>query len=250
MEERRPRRRRRKRRGTIYKPVSVILILIILGFSISIFFRIAKIEVTGVNACTKEEVIAASGIELEDNLFFIDRFNAISKIFKRLPYVEEVTIDIKLPDTVVIGITECMAIASVRIGNNIWLMDRTGKLLEKTDQAGAEGTISLYGITPLAPVAGQKISLGESENVKMEYLVNLLDALYGSGLYEEVGSIDMSNPSDVTFEYMGRFSVRLGQNNGLADKLSMLTEVIEQLNASDIGEINLSKKHEAHFIPG
>ncbi len=250
MEERRPRKRRKKRRGTIYKPVSVILILIILGFSISIFFKIAKIEVTGLDACTEEEVIAASGIELEDNLFFIDKFNAINKIFKNLPYVEEVTITRKLPDTVVIGITECIAIASVRIGDNIWLMDRTGKLLEKTDQAGAEGTITLHGITPLAPVAGQRVSLGESENLKMEYLVSLLGALCGSGIYEEVGSIDMSNPSDVIFEYMGRFKVRLGQNNDLDDKLYMLAEVIEQLSASDIGEINLSKKREAHFIPG
>lgn len=40
---------------------------------------------------TSEEVVAASGIEIEDNLFLLNKYSAAQAIFEKLPYVEEAT---------------------------------------------------------------------------------------------------------------------------------------------------------------
>ena len=62
---------------------------------------------------TVEEVVAASGIEIEDNLFLLNKYSAAQAIFEKLPYVEEVTINRALPDTIVITERECAAAAGV-----------------------------------------------------------------------------------------------------------------------------------------
>ena len=72
-----------------------------------------SITVSGNARYTSEEIIAASGIEIEDNLFLLNKYNAAQAIFEKLPYVEEATINRALPDTIVITVRECAAAAGV-----------------------------------------------------------------------------------------------------------------------------------------
>lgn len=241
-------KRGRRSRGRIYKPVSVVLILILLVCSVSIFFKVQNIEVRGCNVCTDVSIVAASGIEEGENLVFLDKGKVADSILKSLAYVKEVSVNKKFPSTVVITVVESEAVASIRIGTSIWLIDSKGKLLEKTTADGAQGTITIEGATALAPSVGNKISFGEAEKLKREYLLELLEILYNMGIYEKVSSIDMSNTTNVVFSYDNRFTVSLGQNDSLSDKLSLFVEVLGKLGEYDRGKIDLSVLHEAHFF--
>ena len=77
----------------------------------SVFFRVAKIEVVGNSIYTAEEVVEASGIGTGDNLFFINRFSAASRIFSKLPYVDKAKVTRALPNRVTITIQESSAMA-------------------------------------------------------------------------------------------------------------------------------------------
>ena len=76
----------------MYAPVSFLIVLAALIFGMSVFFRVAGIEVSGNEFYSDEEIIEASGIEEGDNLFFINRITAITRIRARLPYVESAAI--------------------------------------------------------------------------------------------------------------------------------------------------------------
>ena len=81
---RRPRRPSGGRGRSLLQPLIFLLICAALVLGMSVFFRVAKIEVVGNSIYTAEEVVEASGIGTGDNLFFINRFSAASRIFSKL----------------------------------------------------------------------------------------------------------------------------------------------------------------------
>ena len=94
--------RKRKKHSALFAPISFLLICAAVVFGLSVFFRVANIEVKGAERYTPEEIISASGLEPGDNLFFVNRSSAISRIYARLPYVETAEIELKLPNRLTI----------------------------------------------------------------------------------------------------------------------------------------------------
>ena len=107
---------RRRRRGRFSFLTKLLCILLIAGAvvaALTVFFKVQSITVSGNARYTSEEVVAASGIEIEDNLFLLNKYSAAQAIFEKLPYVEEATINRALPDTIVITVRECAAAAGI-----------------------------------------------------------------------------------------------------------------------------------------
>ena len=86
-------------------PIMFFLVVVATIFVMSVFFRITNIQVEGNSHYTDEEIIRAIDIEEGDNLFFFDRFAALSRVFAKLPYVEEVSVERSLPNKVIITVT-------------------------------------------------------------------------------------------------------------------------------------------------
>ncbi len=105
--------RRKKKRNTLIAPLSFLLVCLAIVFALGVFFRVLTIEVEGAESYYGQEIIPASGIGMGDNLFFINRFSASSRIFTNLPFVESASIERKLPNRIVIHVEESRATAYV-----------------------------------------------------------------------------------------------------------------------------------------
>lgn len=70
------RRRRRGNFGFLYKLLSVLVICAAVVMALTLFFRVDTIEVTGTERYTEKDVIEASGIQLGDNLFLLNKYEA------------------------------------------------------------------------------------------------------------------------------------------------------------------------------
>ena len=82
-----------------------------------------------------------SGIEIGDNLLSFGESKASAKIKIALPYVDQVRIGIKLPDTVNIVITEIDVVYAIQDVDGIWwLMTSEGRIMEQTDAFMLAGT--------------------------------------------------------------------------------------------------------------
>ena len=118
---RRPRRPSGGRGRSLLQPLIFLLICAALVLGMSVFFRVAKVEVVGNSIYTAEEVVEASGIGTGDNLFFINRFAAASRIFSKLPYVDKAKVTRALPNRVTITIQESSAMAYVQADDGYWV---------------------------------------------------------------------------------------------------------------------------------
>ena len=239
--------RKRKKRSAFYAPLCFLLVIAALVFGLSVFFRVANVEVEGNARYTAEEIIEASGIEPGDNLFFINRFAAMSRINAKLPYVESAVINMHLPNRLQIVITESVAAAYVTAEDGIWAIDRSCKLLSRVNADELNGLIRIEGLTPIAPEIGETIAPGEADSPKVAYLSEILHQITELGLQASVKYVDISNLGNPSFDYLGRFKVKLGTDENVEYKFQCMLSAVDALSDGDRGTLDLSIDKRAHL---
>jgi len=240
-----------RRGAAIYAPVAALLVLFIVIFGVSVFFRVTKIEVTGSARYTDDEIIAASGVEIGDNLFLLNGDAAARRITAAMPYISAVHIGMGIPDTAVLEITESVAFAAIQNGNDYWKVDSSGRILERTDYSGSSGLIRVTGLKLATPKEGAKITVESTYETQLTYTLNILAALDGAEIGGDVSSLDVTNISAITFVYKNILTVRFGSGENAADKVYFLLSAIEKKNLHDYkGTIDVSKDDEITVFPG
>ena len=192
-------KRRRGRFSFLYKILSILLVAAAVIGACVVFFRVNSVEVTGNVRYTAQEVIAASGIEMGDNLVGLSRSRVSVSIRTELPYVESVAVQKILPDGVVLKVTERVASASVASAEGRWLMSSQGKLLEQDN--GAIRAIQITGLTAVGPYAGGMIQVPEEEEVTLGYVKELLAALESHGFLTQCTALDCTAVTYMTLDY-------------------------------------------------
>ena len=237
-----------KRHSNISAPLMFVVIIVAIIFVMSVFFRVSDIRVTGNTHYTDEEIIRAIDIEEGDNLFFFDRFAAISRVFAKLPYIEEVTVVRKLPDKVTIEVTESTALAYIRLGDEKWTMDHNCKVLGKAANNETGQLVEVTGISPGTLLIGEQLTTADGNAEEVGYLADILYQIQERGLTAEISEVEFLSPNDVQLSYGGRFTVKLGNSEKTEHKFGMLVTVIGKLGSGDVGLINLSDGNTAHFM--
>ena len=102
--------------GALYVTVAVAFILIIAIAAMGLFFKITDITVEGAEKYTAGQIIAVSGIEKDNSVFFLNASSAEVAIKSALPYVDTVKVTRHLPGTVTIRITESVSAAYIASG--------------------------------------------------------------------------------------------------------------------------------------
>lgn len=242
-------RAKSKKRSLLTRLLSTLLICCALVLGVSVFFKVSYLRVEGETRYTPEEVAAASGISNGDNLFFVNKFTAINRIFKELPYADTVTMRRELPNVIVITISDTVALGYLRAGDSFWLVDKYCKLLENVGGDEPENYIEISGVDPIQPVAGQKIAPGESEKVKTGLLSAVLTGLEKAKILDDVTWLDVSSAGSARFDYLGRFTVEFGDAASADVKLERMLRAVADLTPVARGTINLTWDTEARFIP-
>lgn len=244
-EERRVPRRRSGFGGPLMFAVAIVAAI----FVMSVFFRVSDIQVKGNVHYTPEEIIRASAIEEGDNLFFFDRIAAISRALSKLPYIEDIAVERRLPNKVIITVEESTALAYLELGEEQWTLDHRCKVLGKAAEGETESLIPVVGIRPGTLMIGEQMETENQDVVEVEYLAAVLAQIESRGLTESITQIDFSDPDSPEFSYGNRYTVVLGPETGLEHKFGMFVTVLEKLKAGDVGVINVSDGVTAHFSP-
>lgn len=241
--------KKKKKKNSLFAPLSFLLVCAAIVFGMGVFFRVQTIEVRGAVTYSDEEVIEASGIDEGDNLFFINRISASSRIFSRLPFVESASIERSLPNKIVITVEESYALAYVDWEGQCWMMTGSCKMLGSGAGEELNGLIHVLNVTPLSPSAGETMAVDPSESLKLTYLQTLLHAMETLGMTSDVTELDMQNAASPTFRYLDRFTVKMGANDNTDYKLRMLLSAVEQMDGSVMGTVDLSEGTTVHVSP-
>lgn len=242
------RRRRRGRFSGLLKLFAVLIAGAAIVYALALFFRMDHIAVTGNARYTEAEVLEASGLETGGNLYFLNKFDVKETIFAALPYVEEVRIYRKLPDTLLIELRECTAVAGVESTHGIWLISDQGKLLELTDTL-PPGCPLIRGCEPVDPAPIQTVNFGEEAAYRGSVVLTLLREAEDREMRDKLGAIEMGDDAALSFGYMDRFTVRLPWTADVGYKLVSLSTVVDYLENNETGVIDLMTEGKASFIP-
>ena len=248
MENKRRNRRRELKASAWFGPMSFVLVCISVVVAMSIFFRVSTVEVEGNEDYTDQEIVAATGIDAGDNLFFLNRISAISRMMARLPYIQEASVSRVLPDKVVITVKESNAIATVQSETSAWMIDRNCKMMTAVTESEAMGLIPVTGITAVLPNVGDPIQPAEGDEGRIEYLSEILLEIEVRGLQSRISKIDITDPSNPVLRFDDRFDVKLGEKGDTIRKFGLFLSASEQLASGDIGVIDLSLDENAHFV--
>lgn len=214
-------RRRRGRFGVLYKLLSFSLIFSAIMAGSVIFFRVNEITVSGNSRYTAEQIIAASGVEVGDNLFLINKPQTVRAITKSLPYVEKVSPVKALPDRLELHITESTAVAYWQDESGYWLVNSATKVVELTEDSSLiEGLPRIMGLTSVHPVLGTQLAAELEEQLRLDSLRELLAALDGREMAEQVTEfMDLSNSNVIYFGYGSDLTVAVPMS-GNFDRLT------------------------------
>lgn len=222
----------------------------VLIFSISIFFRVSKIEVIGNERYSEQEVAIASGIEEGENLLFMNRFRAVSRIFARLPYVESVSVIRKLPNRSVIEIKESIPIAYVTIEGQEWVIGRNSKILSQAKKEDLKNLINVIGVSPIEPTIGEKMKVDDSDKEKVQVLCDVLYQIQERMLMNDVKNLDVTDIGNVSFTYLDRFFVEVGDKSEISTKFGKMLSAVAKLTPGDMGALDLSPAgNDVNFRP-
>ncbi len=248
----RPGRERSPRsRGFLAKLLTLVAIVAAAVFGVTVFFQVNTFEIHGVENYSEDAVIIASGIELGQSILLVDKSKVASRINTRLPYVQSVQIERRLPGTVVITVTEGKAAASVRSEyDEYWLIDDKGKLMEQVNEDRAASVTQISGVSALLPVAGDQIRLSQEDQQRLDVALELLQQLERYDLAGRIVSIDVTQLYNIVMYYTDQFEIQLGSTEELDYKIKYLAYALESLDGkSGLIDLTFDQDRIARFLP-
>lgn len=248
----------------LMKILIVIAVVVAFTLGISVFFKVEKVVVYGNKAYSAWMVQEAGGVETGTNLLSLNNTRACGKIMAALPYVENVRIGIKLPDTVNIYVEEIDIAYAIQTqdGTN-WLMTSGGKVVEQIDTGTAKGYTKIEGVYLDSPAPGQQAvaletvqeteetepgSDGPAETAppvitgaaRLNTALMILSELEKNDIVGDAASIDVSILNNIELWYGQRFQVKLGDSANMGIKISWMKSAVNQRSDYEMGILDVS----------
>lgn len=106
------------------------------------YFDIRDFQVAGNSRVSRDEILARSG-QTSSNIFAFDVDKA-SRLIESSPWIETAAVKRELPGTILITVVERVPAAFTPVGDAIWLVDASGRLLDR-DDGSWRGLVALTG---------------------------------------------------------------------------------------------------------
>lgn len=262
--------------------LSVAAVVAALVMSLSVFFKVKHITITGAQTYTPWAVEQASGIKKAsedtkgDNLFSFGHARAGAQIKAKLPYVKSVRVGIKLPDTVNIIIEEESVVYAIKDNTGTWwLMNASGRVVEMTNSSKAKNYTQILGVTldnpapntmavatevqaaqPSQPAdpTGEPVAVSTGGAQRLDAVKQILTALEANDIVGEAASVDVTRTEDIILWYGSRYQVNLGDTTDLEYKIACMNDVILQLGDYETGILDVSftiwpEKNKVSYTP-
>lgn len=239
--------KKRKMRLALVVSVFALFIVAVVGGVTSLFiFRVKSFNVQNESSMyTQQEVIDASGIEINKSLVFINLDKAEESVERKLPFLKNVKITKKLPDKLVIRFEESGMAYAVETAGNIYAITNDEFKVLSMSGGIPEGIIPVKGQTPVKTEIGETIAFVEKnekgeavEDKVLNLLSDIASTVSESGL-AGITAVNIESLTDIYLIYEDRILVEFGDAQNIKAKASMFVRAIEKENAIDSGKTGI-----------
>lgn len=236
--------RKKKRRA-----FKVILIFLIIGIAIaSIYllltlerFNLKSINLNETSKYTKEEIIEKTGLEVDKNVF-MEIFTCDRKKVTTLPYIENVSLTLKLPNEINIKVKERIAkyYAYDKDKDKFYTLSEDGYILEDVDiNSKTKNEILLVGIT-----FDDEVMLGKKINdidlSKVEIYKKIENEFKDNKINGDITKVSFEN-SLTTITINDKLSVIFPNDTDLDYKMVFLKTILQNIPEDSVGVIDMTK---------
>lgn len=214
---------RQKRKKKIKKAIiffSIVCSLFILIIFRAPFFNIKNIVIEN-NKIVSNELIEKNINVIGQNIFMVNKRQITESILNN-SYIESVKIHIKLPDSLVINVSERNAQFFINKDKEYFILNKELILLEKRDSIDGLNLVEIRGVEPNTMDLGKKIV----DDTRIISLVNNLSTLLrdnSSGI--KLDYFDISKPVSI-IGYYGEVRIILGNEENLKEKLNKVFQIL------------------------
>ncbi len=241
------RRRRRRSFSAVYRLLCLLLTVGAIVMALSLFFKVEEIVVEKNERYSAQTVIDASGVQKDDNLFLMNKYDVAGRISDALPYVEAVSIYRGLPDTLHIQIRECRCDIVLEQDGRTWLVCSSGKVVDCEEGSAVDGRTVITGLYISQPQVGAAMTADEDNEKALSQLLEILEQLRKKEMLQDVQEIHLEDSEQITLRYLDRLNVQFPWDADVDYKLDFLAAVVAKLEPYETGTLRMMADGEARL---
>lgn len=230
-------KKKKRKKKTVTALIIILMVSVIISciLSLTVFFKIENISVTGNDTYTAEEILTAAEINKGDNLILLNGKKISERLQILLPFVEKIEVKKTFPETLKIIVLETKEEVCFVNDNNCYSANKNGKVIKKYN-APIDNLIKITVSKEVNLNLGEKIKFSNEreETLFNNYLVALEELNY---------KIDFINISDAFTSYMkidDRIIVKFGSSSYFKEKVAYLKASLAGISHSAEGVFDLS----------
>ena len=241
---------RKVRRIMLY--VLVVLAFLAVGVIVcmTVLFKTENIVVNVPDRYfSTQEIIEASGLNYQDNIFMANKRKAAERLEEKFPYIKSADVYAVMPDTINIDITLSTPSYAVKTDKLTYIANEDSKVLEVVATADEAGVPLIEGVTVNNAKAGEHL---EFESVLVKDSLNEMFNLAKTKGYKNITRVDIetrTNSAGVTtmeirYVYDNRIVVYMGIPENITYKMqtaqTIIAEKLDVNGAVLTGELDVS----------
>lgn len=246
--------KRKLKKVFVYSLIVLAILVVGIVLSMTVLFKTEKITVNVPNNFySSQDIIDASGLHYQDNIFMAGKSRAEDRLEEKFPYIKTAKVTAVIPDTINIDITLSTPSYAVRTDKLTYIASEDSKVLEATATADEVDVPLIEGVSVKDTKAGEHLEF-ESQIVK-DCLKEMFNLAKEKG-YKKITKVDIeSNKTqsgtqtvEIRYVYDDRIVVYLGIPENISYKMqtaqTIITEKLDVNGAVLTGELDVSNAYE------
>lgn len=238
-------RRRNRLRPLYFLVVAVLVAGVGIALSMTAFFNIATIEVGGnkPKQYNEDEIAHASGVHTGDNMMRLNKEEVAQNILDSLVFVEDVQVEKKFPDVLVITVSASRSAFNVVDDSGTLQVSAAGKILKNSPDADSS-LPTVTGYEAATREAGQKLT---SQDSQKDQIFQTISKKMAGGLTYPITSVDLTDKYDIKLVFDSRVEFEVGNWSELDYKITLAETVLDQLAPDKIGYLSMIGDHQCSY---
>ena len=246
--------KRKVRKVLVYSLIVLAILTVGVILSMTVLFKTEKIVVNiPDNIYSSQDIIDASGLHYQDNIFMAGKSRAEDRLEEKFPYIKSAKVTAVIPDTITIDITLSKPSYAVKTDRLTYIANEDSKVLEVTATADEVKVPLIEGVSVKDAKAGEHLEF-ESTIVK-ESLNEMFNLAKEKG-YDKITRVDITSNQthsgtqtmEIRYVYDDRIVVYLGIPENITYKMQTAQTIIDEkldVNGAVLtGELDVSNSYD------
>lgn len=244
--------RRRRRHGNYiiyYILLGLILTVVCVVLSMTVFFNVQTISPTGSTVYSKEEILAVVDAKAGDNLLRLNTDKLAEKALAVLTKAESVEVKRHFPDQLDIVVTDGKPVLQVSESGSYYQFTESGRLIGITSSAVVDAQV-VVGPDVSGLTEGQYMNgLTKEQQQSLSTWRTITDELWDYSIHD-ISAMNLSDELRLRLYYQNRIEIDIGALTDMDAKMATLKAILYDsgtVGVDETGKIDLTNPDRVYF---